>query len=226
MLEMSDFTGPNVYFTFTPGEPVRIEKMGRTFEVPTLVVPVGSIVYRADAGGAKAPADVVPAFFSNDTSITVYKRGNEANVSKYRVTRDMRLFVMTVQSLKTIFAFHPELTAEDKEYMKLYLSKQAEGAVMPIYPTPDRYLNRTIANIICRLGVDGWIVQPYDAEKKTGMKNYSMAREKVLKTEPILPYKPEIMVCRWTDCMERIVEGGRKKLTRRNRTRRQLRRGI
>lgn len=213
-----DFKTPAVYSGFQSGEPMVVERMGRTFEMPTLVVPEGSTVYRADAGGAKSPSNVVPAFFSNDTSITVYKRGNEGNVSKYRTTRNMRLFAMTIASLKTLFAFHPELTVEDKEYLRLYLSEQSKGAVFPIYPTrdADRYLNRKIANIICRLGVDGWIVQPFNPDAKTGMLNYSMVRGTA-------PYKPEIMVCKWTECMERVLEGG-KKLTRRLRRSRRSRR--
>jgi hypothetical protein len=185
-----DFRSPANYATLEAGEPLRIEKLGRVFEWPTLIVPEGSIVYRADMGGAKSPSANVPAFFSNDESITVYKRGNEANVSKYRTTRDVRLFVMTVKSLKTLFALHPELTAEDKEYMRVYLlqtltekqkellkQQSVENAVMPIYPTRDqhRYLNRAIAAIICRLGVDGWIVQSYE-KGKTGMRNFSMIR--------------------------------------------------
>ncbi len=202
-----DFLTPNIYGMLEKGIPMRIEKMGRVFELPTLIIPVGSTVYRADAGGAKSPSNSVPAFFSNDQSITVYKRGNDRNVSKYRTTRDVRLFLMTIQSLKVLFAFHPDLTPDDKQYMMIYLQKQSEGAVLPIYPTGDRYLNRTIANIVCRLGFDGWIVQPF-VEGKSGMLNYSMLRDN------ILPYKPEVMICRWTECMERIFDGG-KKLTRR-----------
>lgn len=208
---MTDFRSPNVYFTFSLGEPIVMEKMGRIFELPTLVVPKGSIVYRADATGAQNPSDAVPAFFSNNTSITVYKRGKEENVSKYRTTRDLRLFQMNIQNLKTLFVVHPALTSEDKQFLKLYLSKQAEGAVLPIFPTKDRYLNRTIANIICRLGVDGWIVQPF-REGASGMLDYSMVRRN------IKPYTPEIMVCKWTDCMARISEGGKTRRTRRKRT--------
>ncbi len=198
------------YGTLEAGEPLRIEKMGRVFEWQTLIVPQGSTVYRADMGGAKSPSNAVPAFFSNNTSISVYKRGNEANVSKYKTTRDIRLFVMTVQALKTLLVIHPELTAEDKEYLKLYLKEQAQNAVMPIYPLKNQhgYLNRAIAAIICRLGVDGWIVQPYK-KGEAGMRNYSLIR-------PIADYKPEFLVCKWTDCMERITTGGKtRKSTRR-----------
>lgn len=212
---MTDFRAPDVYFTFSPGEPIKVEKLGRVFELPTLVVPEGSTVYRADATGAQSPSNAVPAFFSNNTSITVYKRGKEENVSKYRTIRDMRLFQMSIQNLKTLYAVHPSLTSEDKEFLKLYLSKQAEGAVLPIYPTKDRYLNRSIANIVCRLGVDGWIVQPYQAGL-SGMLDYSIVRRN------IKPYTPEIMVCKWTDCMARITEGGKKR-TRRTRGKRTLR---
>ncbi len=198
------------YGTLEAGEPLRIEKMGRVFEWQTLIVPQGSTVYRADMGGAKSPSNAVPAFFSNNTSISVYKRGNEANVSKYKTTRDIRLFVMTVQALKTLLVIHPELTAEDKEYLKLYLKEQSQNAVMPIYPLKNQhgYLNRAIASIICRLGVDGWIVQPYK-KGEAGMRNYSLIR-------PIADYKPEFLVCKWTDCMERITTGGKtRKSTRR-----------
>jgi hypothetical protein len=204
---MTDFRVPDVYFIMKQGEPILIVKLGRQFEIPTRIVPEGSIVYRADAGGAKSPSANVPAFFSNNTSITVYKRGDEKNVSKYRTTKAMRLFEMTIQNLKTLYAFHPSLTSEDKDFLKLYLSKQTEGAVLPIYPTKDRYLNRTIANLVCRLGVDGWIVQPYQAGT-SGMLDYSIVRRN------IKPYTPEIMVCKWTDCMVRVTEGGKKRSTR------------
>ncbi len=216
------------YGTLEAGEPLRIEKMGRVFEWQTLIVPQGSTVYRADMGGAKSPSNAVPAFFSNNTSISVYKRGNEANVSKYKTTRDIRLFVMTVQALKTLLVIHPDLTPEDKEYLKLYmiihpeltskdnqylklyLKEQPQNAVMPIYPLKNQhgYLNRAIAAIICRLGVDGWIVQPYK-KGEAGMRNFSLIR-------PIADYKPEFLVCKWTDCMERITTGGKtRKSTRR-----------
>ncbi len=200
-----NFRTPANYGMLTPGESLTFEnkQLSRVFELPTLIIPTGSIVYRADAGGAKSPSNAVPAFFSNDESITVYKRGKEENVSKYRTTRNVRLFVMTVPSLRLLSTFYPELTPEDKSYFKTYLQKHAENAVLPIFPTRDQhgYLNRAIAAILCRLGVDGWIVQPYE-KGKTGMRNYSLMR-------PMADYKPEFMVCKWTDCMERILEGGR-----------------
>ena len=64
------------------------------------------------------------------------------------------------------------------------------------------YLNRRMAEIVCRLGFDGWVVKPFDPKRRAGLIQISIYIEGgVLKTRKV-PYTPEIMLCKWKDIMD------------------------
>jgi len=210
-----NFQTRNLYNYLIPGTPKSFlyKKENEEIHLPTLILPEGSVIHRADHEGAKSPSNEIPAFFGDRKSIKIYARGKpEAEaVSSYSVKRPITLFHMTLNTILDI-SVHPDLTKGDKEALRAYVG---EGFVIPIKFLRKEniekrlYLNRRIANMICRLGFDGWVVNPYDPDKKQGLVQFIISRQ------DIAEYSPEIMLCTWTNFLERIKTGGKRK----NRTR-------
>jgi hypothetical protein len=50
------------------------------------------------------------------------------------------------------------------DFLEANLKEYGEGKV-----SHPNYLNRRLAQIVCSLGFDGWVVKPFDVEKKTGL---------------------------------------------------------
>jgi hypothetical protein len=134
--------------------------------------------------------------------------------------KPLRLFEMNLNSLKDIL-FHPDMTDEDGDLLMKYYQLE-KGFVLPtiitskenIQGTHIDYMNRKIARMMCRLGFDGWIVMPLNMEKRHGLIQYVMSR----KTKA--PYMPEVMLCRWSEHLERLPEamkGGRSRSRSRSR---------
>lgn len=225
---MSNFTLPDSYTglektpaskQFPKGEfTLKPEEVKYYF--PTVTVPVGTIMYRGDKGGAQLPAAGLPVFFGNKNSVGIYAAKNEKNISKYRVTKTLKLLEL---NLNTVYALQmaliaympPEFLGKDEKKQSLLKqlilmwSDPDSGIMKPSVPIgPKRasghipYLNRLMADIVCRLGFDGWIVFPYDPAKRQGLTQMSIIHGEVA-------YPPEIMVCAWTDHMEHIIGGGR-----------------
>lgn len=97
------------------------------------------------------------------------------------------------------------------------------NAVFPTLPLlePRTYLNRMIANIICFLGFDGWIVLPFNKESKQGLQQFTIMNGE------LSDYPPEIMICNWDSKLKYITSGGRrtsKRSHRHKKTRRNTRR--
>lgn len=203
-------------------------KASMYYPLSTIKIPANTTFHRADWEGIKLPSTNVPAFFGNRESITIYTRGKGNSViSSYRVKSPLYLFTMNPINLIKLSKL-PQLTAEEKDYMKQYFIREGDLAfVVPTKPFPSEallqnyqekkargeeafipYLNRMIAGILCRLGFDGWIVLPYNPEKGEGLLQYSQMRNE------IFPYSPEIMVCNWNTKMEAVKKGGR--YTRKN----------
>jgi hypothetical protein len=214
------FEGPLSFEHLEKGESVFFDLEGKQIELPTIQIPVDAIFHRADHEGAREPSADIPAFFGNRKSIALYARGKgDEAFSSYKVTRPMRLFEMTLNSIYDLY-FHPDLSEDEKEWIQLYL-KPEMGAVIPAVPTGPKgptghlpYLNREIAAIVCRLGFDGWIVLPFSPEKRQGLVQFSLVQRK------LLPYSPEIMLCNWKQHMERVVRGGSKTRRYRSKARR------
>jgi len=177
-------------------------------ELPTIHLPVGSVIYRADHGGAKEPSSEVPAFFTNRGSTRAYRRKQAGTLSSYVVTKEARLFDMNLNSLVKL----DEYLTTDKEneiFGNYLVDVGGHLAVNPSYFTPDdlaeyqtkkvampNYLNRRMAEIVCRLGFDGWVVKPYDFDRKTGLLQLSLMLLAAGK-DPLIEYTPEIMLCNW-----------------------------
>jgi hypothetical protein len=179
--------------------------------LPTISLPVGAELYRADSGGAKEPGADVPAFFTNRGSTRAYRRGAAGTLSSYVVKKEARLFDMNFNSLGKLG------TLLDKDDIKVLIHYYniKELYVNPSGFTPadlaayranrskyPNYLNRRMAEIVCRLGFDGWVVKPFDPKRRSGLIQISHYIDGgALKTREVA-YTPEIMLCKWKDIMD------------------------
>jgi hypothetical protein len=185
-----------------------------------LTLKLGSILSRNDRSGAKEPSTEVPAFFGDSQSIRIYGANHENPTSRYRVVKQPRLFILDGIHLIAMFkrAFGP-ITKEDELTIMAYISPPLnEKTTYPpgfdeehdlvIQPTgfvtredlenykahgKGLYVNRKMANLVCRLGFDGWVALPGDLYQWVPSRN-TVAR-----------YAPEIMLCKWDTFMERIA---------------------
>jgi hypothetical protein len=201
------FKDKSKFFELEAGEAL---KKGDGPALPTIVLPVGSVIYRADHAGAKQPSGEVPAFFTNRGSTRAYRRKAKGTLSSYVTTKEARLFDLNLNSL---FDLRPYITkAKDREMFENYLMKVGgQWTVNPSYFTPrdlaeyqakkvafPNYLNRRMAEFICGLGFDGWVVKPYDFGKKTGLIQLSLALL-AMGEDPLIEYTPEVMLCGWKE---------------------------
>ena len=226
------FMNSSSYDTLAYGDSVEVvmNENNDSIQYPIVVLPVGTVLHRADRTGATTPSDAVPAFFGNRKSIEVYAgtKGDEA-YSSYKVMKPLHLFEMNFNSLRDLI-FHPGMTDEDITLLKSYYRIE-KGFVLPTIitskenmkgPHPD-YMNRKMARLICRLGFDGWIVMPFNVKKRKGLTQFVLSRKEEV------PYMPEVMVCRWSEHMERLpaaIKGGRRQTRRRSRRMRQTRKRL
>jgi hypothetical protein len=170
----------------------------------------------------------MPAFFTQKNRLGAYKKPlqgqpnlGEDTISSYRVKKKMRLLHLSINTIPSLRA-HPGIKDNEIYKMLLMLWFQEESYVRPSNVFPNNmkkyksgevqylmYLNRYIATMICNLGYDGWIIKPFDFPSGKGLVQYSVVYEN------IVPYTPEIMICRWSTKMERVLHGGRRRNTRR-----------
>ena len=227
-------------------------------KLPSVLLPVGSVWYRADRQGAKSPSTEVPAFFTTKELLAPYKKPfpgkpnlGDATVSTYTVTKEAKLFHMTLNSIIALFQ-NPALTKEEKELVAHWfqLPEESPPYIFPAFTRPENlggefpnYANRRMAALLCRLGFDGWIVKPFNPEKKEGVLQVSVGKVKQiqdsipqLKAVPLMdlvhhmaekapdavlvPYSAEIMLCKWDSIMNRTAGGTRKTRKTRKSTRR------
>ncbi len=200
---------------------------GEPIAYPIVEVPVGTVVHRADHKGATTPSAEMPAFFGNRQSIAVYARNaGDAAYSSYKVTKPIRLLNWNFNSVRDLM-FHHDLQDDEYELLKKYINFD-DFYVNPIQilsrdnitGTHVDYLNKKIARIVCRLGFDGWIVKPFAPEKREGLVQWVPSRK------ARAPYAAEMMICKWSDFMERLpeaIKGGRRSRRRRSRRRRTTR---
>jgi hypothetical protein len=216
------FLDPSSYNSLVYGDPMSVNIEDEQIQYPMIELPVGAVLHRADRTGATSPSEAIPAFFGNRESIEVYA-GNKGNAaySSYKVVKPLRLFEMNFNSLRDIM-FHPDMTDDDADLLMKYYQLE-KGFVLPTLITSKEnikgshidYMNRKIARLVCRLGFDGWIVMPLNMEKRQGLIQYVMSRKAKA------PYMPEVMICRWSEHLERLpeaIKGGRR--TRKARGRR------
>ncbi len=186
---------------------------GEPIAYPIVEVPVGTVVHRADRKGATTPSAEMPAFFGNRQSISVYAgTAGDAAYSSYKVTKPIRLLNWNFNSVRDLMVHH-DLQDDEFELLQKYLNLE-DLYVNPIQilsrknitSTHVDYLNKKIARIVCRLGFDGWIVKPFAPEKREGLIQWVPSRK------ARAPYAAEMMMCKWSDFMERLpeaVKGGR-----------------
>ena len=226
---MSNFSLPDSYSAlekipaakkFPKGEyTLKLEEVKSYF--PTVTIPVDTILYRGDKGGARAPKPNMAAFFGNKASVGIYAAKDDKNISKYRVKKAITLLELDMNSaydLQAVLIAHtPDGFLTEDEMELVYIWRDMEtNAIRPTIPIGPKdasghipYLNRFMANLVCRLGFDGWIAFPYDPAKRQGLIQLSLLHG-------LIAYSPEVMVCAWAEHMEHVAAGGRRK-TRRNR---------
>jgi len=215
--------------------------------LPTVILTKGTSWFRADRTGATVPSADVPAFFTTKELLGPYKGtiGNAA-ISSYTVDKEAKLFDLTFNSLAALHN-HPELTDEERELIEEWF--KIDNSPPYLFVSSLRaedvgkrgeylnYANRRAANLICRLGFDGWIVKPFDPKRRTGVLQISVARvisliqqlgeeiplleaiplmAKHFPDEVIVGYPAEIMLCNWDKFMSRHQQGGSRRKTRRN----------
>jgi hypothetical protein len=191
-----------------------IKRLVKKIEYETVTIPVGTNIHRADHQGATLPSTELPAFFGNSQTINIYARGNPDAFSHYEFTKEANLINLSYETLHKLM-INPYLDGEEIEILNLYFDME-NGYVKPTnfrqidklkmiqaqkskQPIPRiKYLNRLVAEIVCKLGFDGWIVLPYSQEKRQGMFQYSVLQKQEM------PYPPEIMLCKWDDFLEPI----------------------
>lgn len=254
------FENPSIYDSFN-------ETKEADSEIPVIHLPVGAKVFRADREGSTEPSTNVPAFFGNKITIAPYAKPFPGKTAKpesethsaFIVKKSPRLFHMTLNTLIQLGGMMERKldiaeSEDEEEFFKyaletlgLYFNFEA-GCVIPSLPIePSKwskgdkkfrhYLNRAMAEIVCRLGFDGWMVKPFDPEKKQGMLQVSIMKLKEISDKTKIPipillehtvalqgasveYPPEVMLCNWKEFMEPAsMSGGR----RSRRTRRQRR---
>lgn len=262
------------YMNYLPEEKSLVY-MGAPLSIPVCTLPAGSILHRFDRGGAVEPSKNVPIFFGNKTSVSFYsgkKNAAEINAtrSSYRLKRPARLLHINAESLPLIEQL--QLTADEAEFIPVYYrmgfvanseGKDVETPILlPAAPygtiaeirsqVRDKTFNRRFAEIVCRLGFDGWVIKPLNPDKKQGAlqitggihqlrspdgtvvtmdKLATLSREQGIAARFIAPLRgnisvmpPEIVICRWDVFMDRIAGGGRSRRLRSSRRRQSRRR--
>lgn len=187
-------------------------------KLPVIILPINSEIYRADRDGAREPSERVPAFFTNIvTTRGIYSHGKNGTISSYIVKKPARLFHMNLNSIIDLYFYIMDLYDKDevnKLKYKMLLENYYNPEELVVNPTGymegdtfPNYLNRRMAQMICHLGFDGWVVKPFNPEKKTGLKQWGVL-------SGVNDYPPEIMLCRWKSFMDLkslpIKSGGRR----------------
>lgn len=184
---------------------------------------LGSTILRNDRGGAKLPSTDVPAFFGDKETIGVYSGtknvgARNATTSYYTVKKQPRLLLLTPQTIMdlyervkskedqlTIVAYIDPPVNEKTTYSPSF-DQEKDGVVQPmgfltqkdLYEYKEKgqglYINRRMANIVCSVGYDGWLVMP------GALYQYVPSRNAVT------PYPPEIMLCKWNNVLDKALQ--------------------
>ncbi len=227
---MSNFALPDSYASLEVMPPQKAFPKGEfTLDLadvksyfPTVTVPVGTVLYRADRAGPKAPSKNMPAFFGNKKSVGVYGAKKEENITRYRTTKPITLLELNMNSTyllqKALIAHMPDgFISEDQMELVAVWCDMDSGVVRPTVPIGPKdasghipYLNRFMADLVCKMGFDGWIAFPFSPEKRQGLLQMSIIHG-------VVPYSPEIMMCKWGEFMEPVAAGGKRRRTLRKR---------
>ncbi len=193
--------------------------------LPTKELPVGSKLYRADARGKRKPSGNYPEFVGNYKFVrNSYTRANKPlseQVSTFTVKKPLRLLLWNYESIQALRKHPVANTNANQKVLDHYL-QQYEGVNESEYVTPlgylegndentakHKYINRLMVDMICYMGLDGWVVLP------NTLKWYIWGR--------VEDYAPEIVLC--SPLYARVNYSGgtrrsrrfRKKLNTRNR---------
>jgi hypothetical protein len=199
-----DFKNKSIYKLLKKGEPYIFSHLGKIIEIDTLVIPEGTILYRADPEGSKKSEGKFPEFVGDKKSASEYAWGDiplSEQLSTYKVLKDLRFIDWNYDNILKI-KDHPKLTKKERRVFEYYFNKQTkfkeDKYVSPLgflngsflhgvskYKTEERfnYINRLVINIICKLGYTGWIVKPGSLLQYHKDMNL------------VIEYDPEIVIC-------------------------------
>lgn len=230
--------------------------------IPVCILPAGSILHRFDKEGAHDPSKEVPIFFGNKASVSFYsgkKTPEEINAtrSSYRLKRPARLLHINAEAMKRFAEL--SITPEEAEFFEVYYRhgfvRNSKGEnvetpiILPATPygtiaemrsqTREKTFNRRFAEIVCRLGFDGWVIKQLNPDKQEGViqitcgtpqlrspdgtvvtidKLGTLSREQGTQARLIAPLDgnlspmpPEIVICRWDVFMDRVKGGSRRR---------------
>lgn len=178
-------------------------------EYELLALKKGGLWYHGSR--TNAPSTAVPAFFSDLSGASIYAGHNRKKIATYRVKEKARLFVLSYKNLATMLD-DPRLTEEEVLTLDRYLQIQERG---PPYIIPidflkreniegehKLYLNRRMANLICRLGYDGWIAFPGTLLQRAIDKLHLQETGKI--RFYLADYNLELMLCKWNLFLEPV----------------------
>ena len=183
---------PGIHMKDIDYDPARKTLYTNKVSFPICTLPEGSIIHRFDKEGAKDPSKNVPIFFGNKKSVSFYsgkKSDDEINAtrSSYRIKRPVRLLHMNAESIGKIQQL--DITLEEMEFIQVYFrmgyvansaGKNVETPlIVPAMPygtiaeirsqTYEKTFNRRFAEIVCRLGFDGWVIKGLNPDKEEGV---------------------------------------------------------
>jgi hypothetical protein len=194
------------YESLLDGEPY---VFGNT-SVPTKEIPVGSKLYRVDSSGKRKPIGDYPEWLGNYQFATnAYAKETiplSDQVSTFTVKRPLRLVVWTHDTIQTLRK-HPHANSKLLDhYLQIYNDTNESGYVTPLgylegndeETARHKYINRQMADMICSMGFDGWIVLP------NTLKWYIWGR--------VEEYTPEIVLC--SPLYDRVEYSGGKRTYR------------
>jgi hypothetical protein len=228
--------------------------------LPICILPEGSIIHRFDKEGARDPSTNVPIFFGNRTSVKFYSGKAEnaevnATRSSYRVKRPVQLLHINTESMGVFLQL--QLTPEEIDFFEVFCRMgKTHPILLPALPygtvkeivlgiragRPEKTLNRRFAEIVCRLGFDGWVVKPYNPDTNEGVLQITCGINQVQaadgtivtldaiktlteaqaetahyispKDGHLTPMPPELVLCRWDIFMDRVKGGGTRRRRR------------
>ncbi len=264
---------PGLHMKDIDYDPARKTLYTNKVSFPICILPEGSIIHRFDKEGAKDPSKNVPIFFGNLKGVSFYsgkKSDAEINTtrSSYRIKRPVRLLHINAESIGKIQQL--DITPEEMEFIRVYFrmgyvansaGKNVETPlIVPAMPygtiaeirsqTFEKTFNRRFAEIVCRLGFDGWVIKGLNPDKEEGViqitggtpqlqspdgkvvtidKIGTLSPEQGAEARFIAPLRgnlspmlPEIVICRWDVFMDRIKGGGSRRRRHKSRGTRHL----
>lgn len=166
-------------------------RSGEDIKLPVLILPEGSQLHRYDKEKKGLPSTEIPLFLGDEATYRIYagkgKTAEEIDKSKtsfvVKKDKEIKLLELNINSLESLKKF---FEGDDYKFLSEYfimldghlgifpsipygkIGEIAEGDITEYSYT----FNRRFAEIICKLGFDGWVIKPYNEEKGEGINQF------------------------------------------------------